>query len=63
MNTLMLLLSMSHTKVCLFLDIFSSIVDKIWHFNKIAPVENGEKGVKMDFSRSHNFQLRYRIRE
>jgi hypothetical protein len=49
MNSLSLLLSMSHTKVSLVPDIFSSAVDRSWHFNKITPVEKmhkwGENGL------------------
>jgi hypothetical protein len=39
MNSMLLLLSMSHIKVCLVLDIFSSVVDRSPHFKKIALVE------------------------
>jgi hypothetical protein len=50
---------MSHTKFSLVPDIFSSAVDRSWHFNKITPVEKMHKwGEKVDFSGSHNFQLR-----
>jgi hypothetical protein len=48
MNSLSLLLTMSHIKVSLFPDIFSFVVDKSWHFNKITPMEKmhnkGESG-------------------
>jgi hypothetical protein len=48
MNSLSLLLSMSHTKVSLVPEIFLFAVDKIWHFNKITPMEKihkwGENG-------------------
>jgi hypothetical protein len=43
MNFLSSLLSMSHTKLNLFPDIFSSAVDKSWSFNKIIPVEKMHK--------------------
>jgi hypothetical protein len=44
-NSLSLLLTMSHTKVSLVPDIFSSAVDKSWHFNKnCTSGENAQKG-------------------
>jgi hypothetical protein len=57
MDSMLLLLSMSHAKFYPVPGIFSSAVDENWHFNKIAQVENAQKMVKMNFSRSHNFHL------
>jgi hypothetical protein len=51
MNSLSLFLSMSHTKVSLVHDIFSSAVDRSWHFNKIAPVEKMHKWGENGFFR------------
>jgi hypothetical protein len=61
MNSLSLFLSMSHTIFSVFPDIFSSTIDRSWSFNKIHEWRKCTNGVKMVFSRSHNFQLRYQI--
>jgi hypothetical protein len=42
-NSLSLLLSMSHKKVFLFSYMFSCTVNKSWHFNKITLVEKMHK--------------------
>jgi hypothetical protein len=51
MISLSLLLSITHTKVSLVPDIFSSAVDRSWHFNQITQVEKihkwGESGFFM----------------
>jgi hypothetical protein len=51
MNSLSLLLSMSHTKFSLVPDIFSSAVDRSWPFNKITPVEKMHKWGENGFFR------------
>ena len=42
-NSFSILLTMYNVKVSLVLVIFSSIVDRSWHLNKIAPVEKMQK--------------------
>jgi hypothetical protein len=51
MNTLSLLLSIHDTYISLFLDVFSSAVDRNWHFNKITPMEKMNKWGGSGFSR------------
>jgi hypothetical protein len=51
MNSLSILLSMYHIKFSLVPDIFSSAVDRSWHFNKIAPVEKMHKKGESGFFR------------
>jgi len=46
---LIILLSMPHIKLSLFADIFSSVVDWSWHFNKISLVEKMHKWGKSGF--------------
>jgi hypothetical protein len=60
MNSLSLFLSMYHTKKYLVTNIFSSVVDKSWHFNKITPVEKMHKWGENVFSESHKFHLKGR---
>ena len=58
MNLYSSLLSTPNTKVSLVPDIFSSAVDRSWHFNKITVVEKMHKWGESGFSESHIFQLR-----
>jgi hypothetical protein len=43
MNSLSIFLTISHIKISLVPDIFSSTIDKSWHFNKITSVEKMHK--------------------
>jgi hypothetical protein len=52
MYSLLLLLSIFCTNVSLVRDIFSFVVDRIWNFNKITPVEKMHKWGENGFFRN-----------